>query len=142
MVMAAGEQYSRLAINFVSIAITSRLLSPGEVGISIIGTGIMLITLGLREFATSDFLVQRQEVARRMSGLRSRSSSDHRADHPAMFVLAPWFGSFYGEEKLALSAGGRNRWPDRGLIIADPRIAAARNGLRHAWRPSIRPQLR
>jgi O-antigen/teichoic acid export membrane protein len=58
--------------------------------------------LGLREFATSDFLIQRQEVSRR----------DIRASFTlvflltalitaALFVLAPWFGSFYGEEKLA-----------------------------------------
>ena len=102
LAMATGEQYFRLVINFVSILIISRLLTPTEVGVSVIGLGIMTIALGLREFATSDFLIQRTEVMR----------EDIRASFTvlflltaligtAMFVLAPWFGTFYGEEKLA-----------------------------------------
>ena len=100
--MAAGEQYFRLAINFASIAAVSRLLTPTEIGVSVIGTGIVLIAMGLREFATSDFLIQRQEITR----------DDIRASFTvvflltvlitiAMFMVAPWFGAFYGEEKLA-----------------------------------------
>ena len=100
--MATGEQYFRLAINFASIAAVSRLLTPTEIGVSVIGTGIVLIALGLREFATSDFLIQRQEITR----------DDLRASFTvlflltvlitiAMFIVAPWFGTFYGEEKLA-----------------------------------------
>jgi len=99
--MAAGEQYLRLAIQFALIVVVSRLLTPAEIGVSVIGTGIMAIALGLREFATSDFLIQRQEV-----GL-----DDIRASFTVlllltavitagMLVLAPWFGTFYGEEKL------------------------------------------
>jgi O-antigen/teichoic acid export membrane protein len=99
--MAAGEQYFRMAINFASIAAVSRLLTPTEIGVSVIGTGIVLIALGLREFATSDFLIQRQEI----------TPDDVRASFTvvflltvlitvAMFIAAPWFGTFYGEEKL------------------------------------------
>lgn len=99
--MAAGEQYFRLAIQFASIASVSRLLTPSEIGVSVIGTGIVAIALGLREFATSDFLIQRQQVTR----------NDIRASFTVvllltvliaggMAALAPWFGSFYGEEKL------------------------------------------
>jgi O-antigen/teichoic acid export membrane protein len=100
--MATGEQYFRLAIQLALIVVVSRILTPAEIGISIIGTGIMAIALGLREFATSDFLIQRQEVTR----------DDIRASFTvaflltavitvAMLVLAPWFGTFYGEEELA-----------------------------------------
>jgi O-antigen/teichoic acid export membrane protein len=100
--MAAGEQYFRMAIAFASIAAVSRLLTPTEIGISVIGTGIVLIALGLREFATSDFLIQHQEITR----------DDIRASFTlilllailitvGMFMVAPWFGTFYGEEKLA-----------------------------------------
>jgi O-antigen/teichoic acid export membrane protein len=100
--MATGEQYLRLVINFISIAAISRLLTPTEIGVSVIGTGIVLIALGLREFATSDFLIQHQDV----------TPDDVRASFTvvflltvliaiAMFLIAPWFGSFYGEEKLA-----------------------------------------
>jgi O-antigen/teichoic acid export membrane protein len=102
LAMATGEQYSRLAIQFALIVVVSRLLTPAEIGLSVIGTGIMAIVLGLREFASSDFLIQRREVVR----------DDIRASFTvvflltalisaAMFALAPWFGTFYGEEKLA-----------------------------------------
>jgi O-antigen/teichoic acid export membrane protein len=102
LALATGEQYVRLAINFALIVTVSRLLTPTEIGVSVIGIGIMQIALGLRQFATSDFLIQRQEV----------TQYDIRASFTvlflltalivsAMFVLAPWFGSFYGEDKLA-----------------------------------------
>ena len=100
--MAAGEQYVRLAINFASIAMVSRLLTPTEIGVSVIGTGIMAIALGLREFATSDFLIQRQEVVR--DDIRTAFTLAFLLTAlitAAMFVLAPWFGTWYGEEKLA-----------------------------------------
>jgi O-antigen/teichoic acid export membrane protein len=100
--MAAGEQYARLAINFASIAVVSRLLTPAEIGVSVIGTGIIAIALALREFATSDCLIQRQEV----------TLDDIRASFTVLLlltvlitaatvVIAPWFGALYGEDQLA-----------------------------------------
>jgi O-antigen/teichoic acid export membrane protein len=100
--MAAGGQYFRMALQFALIAAISRLLSPTEIGVSVIGTGIITIALGLREFATSDFLIQLREVAQ----------DDVRTSFTViflltalitalMFVLAPWFAGLYGEERLA-----------------------------------------
>ena len=100
--MATCEQYLRLVINFATIAAISRLLTPTEVGVSVIGTGIMTILLGVREFATSEFLIQRKEIG----------PYDVRASFTLLFLLttammvavftaAPWAGSFYGEEMLA-----------------------------------------
>jgi O-antigen/teichoic acid export membrane protein len=100
--MAASEQYLRLAMGFASIAVVSRLLTPTEIGISVIGTGIVLVALGLREFATSDFLIRRDQVA--PDDVRSSLTVLFLLTAlitSAMFVLAPWFGTFYGEEKLA-----------------------------------------
>ena len=100
--MAAGEQYLRLAIGFASIAAVSRLLTPAEVGISVIGTGIMAIALGLREFATSDFLIQRQEIVR--DDVRTSFTLAFLLTALitfAMFALAPSFGAWYGEGQLA-----------------------------------------
>ena len=100
--MAASEQYGRLVIAFASIAIVSRLLTPSEIGVSVIGTGIMAIALGLREFATSDFLIQRREVLR--DDIRTSFTLAFLLTAlitVAVFALAPWFGSLYGEAKLA-----------------------------------------
>ena len=100
--MATGEQYFRLAAHFVSLLAISRLLTPTEIGVSVIGMGIIAIALGLREFATSDFLIQRQEVAR--DDIRTSFTVVFLLTAliaAAMFIFAPWFGTFYGEEKLA-----------------------------------------
>jgi O-antigen/teichoic acid export membrane protein len=100
--MATGEQYFRLAINFASIAAVSRLLTPTEIGISVIGMGIIAIALGLCEFATSDFLIQRNEVSR--EDIRTSFTILFLLTAlitATIFVLAPWFGALYGEEKLA-----------------------------------------
>lgn len=128
LAMAAGEQYFRLAGQFALIVVVSRLLTPAEIGISVIGTGIMVVVLGLREFATSDCLIQRQEVTR----------GDIRASFTvvflltalitaAIFALAPWFGAFYGEDGLAAflrvaAVGGLIEaisFPIRGLLRRD-----------------------
>jgi O-antigen/teichoic acid export membrane protein len=102
LAMAAGEQYVRLAVQFLLIVVVSRLLTPTEIGVSVIGTGIVTIALGLREFATSDFLIQRGEVER--DDIRTAFTLALLLTAlitAAMFALAPWFGTFYGEEKLA-----------------------------------------
>ncbi len=99
--MAAGGQYFRLALQFALIAVVSRLLSPTEIGVSVIGTGIVTIALGLREFATSDFLIQLQEVAQ--DDIRTSFTVVFLLTSvitAMMFVVAPWFGSFYGEAGL------------------------------------------
>ena len=104
-----GEQYFRLAIQLALIVVVSRIL-PAEIGISIIGTGIMAIALGMREFATSDFLIQRPEV--------TRDDGSGIAFLPVlvimMLVLAR-FRTFYGG-KLALSPTRRRRGTDRGTV--------------------------
>jgi lipopolysaccharide exporter len=101
LVIATGAQYLRIAVRFASIAMVARLLSPAEIGVAVIGTAIMTVVLALREFASPEFLIQRHEVAR----------DDIRASFTvlflvtalmtgAVFVLAPWIGTLYGEERL------------------------------------------
>jgi O-antigen/teichoic acid export membrane protein len=99
--MAAGEQYARLVINFASIVLISRLLTPTEIGISVIGTGIMVIALGLREFVTADFLIQRRQVT--PDDLRTAFTLGFLITvliALAMLALAPWLGALYGEPSL------------------------------------------
>lgn len=84
------------------MALVVRLLTPTEVGVAVIGTAIMTIALGLREFASPEFLIQRHEIGR----------DDIRTSFTLVFVMtalmtaviflvAPWIGDLYGEEKLA-----------------------------------------
>lgn len=102
LVIAAGTQYARIAFRFVSIALVARLLTPAEIGLAVIGTALVTVLLALREFASPEFLIQRDEVTR----------EDIRASFTvlfittalmtvAVFLLAPWIASLYGEEGLA-----------------------------------------
>lgn len=103
LAMAAGEQYVRLIVGFLLVAAISRLLTPGEVGVAVIGTGVMTVALALREFATSEFLIQRREIGREdirtaftvVCALTAMISA-------AVFALAPLIASWYGEPRLAL----------------------------------------
>jgi O-antigen/teichoic acid export membrane protein len=102
-VIAAGTQYLKIIVRFVSIAVVARLLTPAEIGLAVIGTALVTVVLSLREFASPEFLIQREEVTR----------DDIRASFTVLFlmtavmtlvvcVLAPWIGGLYGEQQLTL----------------------------------------
>jgi len=61
---STGQQYLGMVINVVTVVIVSRLLTPGEIGISAIATAIIAIAYSVREFASGDFLVTRIEMTR------------------------------------------------------------------------------
>ena len=63
LLVTVGNYFSQ-AIRFALIAVVSRLLTPEEIGISVIGAGTMTIAYSLREFATPAFLIQRKEITR------------------------------------------------------------------------------
>jgi O-antigen/teichoic acid export membrane protein len=63
-VMASLEQYVALLVNLGLVVALSRLLSPSQIGIAVIGLGICAITFALREFFTAEFLIQRPTVRR------------------------------------------------------------------------------
>ena len=102
LAIAAAAQYLRIAVRLASMAVVVRLLTPTEVGVAVIGTAIMTIALGLREFASSEFLIQRHEIGR--DDIRTSFTlvfTTTALMTVATFVLAPWVGGLYGEEKLA-----------------------------------------
>ncbi|MCT8990297.1 oligosaccharide flippase family protein [Chelativorans sp. SCAU2101] len=64
-VMASLEQYLALLLNFAMVAAVSRILTPAEIGIAVIGMGIGVIVFSLREFVTAEFLIQLPHVSGR-----------------------------------------------------------------------------
>jgi len=102
LLLATGEQHISVIINFCLIAVVSRLLTPAEVGISVVATGIGAIVLSLREFATADFLIQRKNL----------TPEDTRTSFTilmgaglvialVLFVTSPWIAQFYGYGELS-----------------------------------------
>jgi len=59
------NQYSLQLINFISIAILARLLTPEEVGVFAVATSIAFLAIEIRSFGVSEFLVREKEISPR-----------------------------------------------------------------------------
>lgn len=102
LLLASGENYVTLVASIATLAIASRLLTPTEIGVYGLGAATMAIALAVREFATSEILVQRATI----------TSDDMRTCFTLVsglslaVAVAAWFGApavayFYGLEGLA-----------------------------------------
>jgi O-antigen/teichoic acid export membrane protein len=60
--MAGGERYAGLLISFVTLAVVSRLLTPAEIGVSVVGLAVTTLILSVREFATTNFIIQHRDL--------------------------------------------------------------------------------
>jgi O-antigen/teichoic acid export membrane protein len=101
MLITLSERYFALGANFVAVALVSRLLTPAEVGLSVIGMAIVGFALAAREFASPNFLIQH----------RNLTLEEIRKAFAVMLLLtlaitlllavsAPWIAWAYGEERL------------------------------------------
>jgi O-antigen/teichoic acid export membrane protein len=77
LLISTGERYVLFATNFATAAAVSRILTPEEIGVSAIGTAILAIVLSVREFSSSSYLIQRDELSR----------EDIAATFTVMFIL-------------------------------------------------------
>jgi O-antigen/teichoic acid export membrane protein len=57
------ERYFSLLLSFTTMAAVSRILTPTEVGIAVMGWALLSIPFALRDLGTSDFIVQRRELS-------------------------------------------------------------------------------
>lgn len=102
LLFSAGDRYICLAINFITIAIISRLLTPAEIGVWAAMTAIMMLSYSFRDFATANYLIPPKQLTR-----------EHiRTTFTVMLMLAiliagivsasaPLIASFYEQERLA-----------------------------------------
>jgi O-antigen/teichoic acid export membrane protein len=63
LIFTSAERYTNLATNFVLIACVSRLLSPKEIGVSVIGTTILGFIEVLRDIPTP-YIIQEKSLGR------------------------------------------------------------------------------
>ncbi|MEP9399957.1 oligosaccharide flippase family protein [Mesorhizobium sp. KR2-14] len=102
LLLSTGDRYFALVTNFATVSIVSRILSPGEIGVSVIGAAIVGIVLSIKEFASSNFLIQRGELSR--NDIRSTFTVMlilTLAIAAALLLAAPWLASAYEEPQLA-----------------------------------------
>jgi O-antigen/teichoic acid export membrane protein len=101
LLLSTGERYFALVSNFVTVALVSRILTPAESGVSVIGMAFVGIAMSAREFASANFLIQRQHLSR----------ADVRGAFTVMLLFtsiitvalassAPLLAGAYGDERL------------------------------------------
>ena len=101
LVLSTAARYASLIVNFVLIAVLSRVLSPAEIGVSVIGTMIVALIEMLRDVATP-YIVRQAEL----------DSDDLGAAFTCMLVVTIVLGS-----GLAFGAGPISRWySNPGLV--------------------------
>ncbi|WP_197028185.1 oligosaccharide flippase family protein [Bosea sp. 117] len=103
LLLATAERHLGLAINFALVATVSRLLTPGEIGISVIGASVITLAVSLRQFVTPDFLIQRRQIddgdVRTAFTLLFLCTALISA---TLFALSEWTAAAYGQHGLAL----------------------------------------
>jgi O-antigen/teichoic acid export membrane protein len=62
LVLSTSERYFTLAANFLTLAIVSRLLTPAEIGVSVLGMAIVMMAFSVREFTTTNVIIQRPQL--------------------------------------------------------------------------------
>lgn len=62
LILSTGDRYLTIVFNFARLGIVSRILTPAEIGVSVIGVSIIGIAMALREFASSSFVIQQYEL--------------------------------------------------------------------------------
>lgn len=101
LIITTANRYVSMVVNFALIAITARLLTPAEFGVSAIGLAITSIAVAASEFAPQTYLIQKQELNR----------TDVRATFTLMMLVAaviasvivlaaPWLEGAYHQENL------------------------------------------
>jgi len=101
VLLSAIGQYSLQIINFVTIAILARLLTPEEIGLFAVATAVAFVANEIRSFGVAEFLVREEEITnekiKRVLGVMVIMSWG------LGFLLiggAPWIADFYGEPNL------------------------------------------
>jgi O-antigen/teichoic acid export membrane protein len=106
-----SERYFSLGVGFVTMAVISRLLTPEEIGISVIGMAVVMFAISAQEFASPNFLIQHQNLT--LSEIRKAFTVMLLLTLVITLILAisaPWIARAYGEDGLVaylrlLSAG-------------------------------------
>lgn len=97
-IMASLEQYLALLLNFAMVAAVSRILTPAEIGLAVIGMGIGVIVFSLREFATAEFLIQLPHISGRDVRTASTILIAATLLLAALLIAAsPQLARYYGE---------------------------------------------
>jgi O-antigen/teichoic acid export membrane protein len=90
-----------LASNVLTIAVVSRLLTPHEIGVSVLCMAICSICLAAREFATANFLIQKPALSHEdIRSLITAQTLISIAIAVVIASIAPFAAAFYREPQI------------------------------------------
>ncbi len=123
LLLASGERYAFAFINFVTVVITARLLTPADFGVAVLGWTVVGLADSLREFGASTFLIQQTQITREK--VRTAFTIMLLLSFvlsATLFLLSPSVAAFYGNEALAgylrLTALGLMTGPFASPVLA------------------------
>lgn len=97
------DKYSVIAINLAIMVVVSRLLSPVEIGVFMVGSAVVMMTDAFRNFGVTVYLVQERELTR--EGIRTAFTISLILSvlfGVALYTSASSIAIFYGEPGLEL----------------------------------------
>ena len=101
LLLSSGERYLTIAFNFATMAAVSRILTPGEVGVSVICLAILGMAMSAREFASSSFIIQHPSLSRKdIRGAFSLMLTVSLGISVLLVAAAPALASSFGEKEL------------------------------------------
>ena len=62
LLFTSAERYVTLGANFLTLSIISRLLTPAEIGVSVLGIAVIALSQSARHFAEPIYLVQHKQL--------------------------------------------------------------------------------
>jgi O-antigen/teichoic acid export membrane protein len=101
LLLSTGERYFTLLTSFVILAVVSRILTPAEIGVSVIGSAVVALSMAVREFASPNYLIQHQDLTEReIRGTVTMMMIASLIIAGSLAGSAPWLAVAYGEERL------------------------------------------
>lgn len=101
LLLSTGERYFSLITNFLCIIVISRLMTPEEIGVSVVGLAIMALALSAREFVSTNYLIQEQSLTHEdVQSAFTMTALFTFAMAAILYVSAPGIGSLYEDARL------------------------------------------
>lgn len=126
VLLATVEQQLALGANFIIAVLTSRLMAPREIGITVVGAAVVALVTALREYATATYLIKHADLSRRdMNGALTAMLCFNVLLTGSLALSAPLFGALYSDDRLVSYL----RVVALGLMVeafASPVVAVAR----------------
>lgn len=100
---ATGDQQFILGVNFTIAVVTSRLMTPNEIGVAVLGAAVVGLITALREYATSTYLIRHSDRSQKdLQGALSAIIFANAVLLAGLALIAPLAGALYADERVTV----------------------------------------